>query len=435
VNRDAETPAGVATAAPETAAAATTQVPPPAPRFVRRYRRQVLIGLLLAGLLPLLSWGWLSRSLLEGALALSPPVGSVLQESARALDRPDRDPALAEQLHAAELHVVQADLARRRLLERAPVSFLIALLVAAALIAIGAWLIGRRISRPIETLAAGMARFGRGELDHQVPVSGRGDELDYLAVALNHMGRELARQRARLQVTEALAAWRDAARVLAHDLKNPLTAMRMAVGRLSRPDPTPAAISEAASLLQDELDVLIRMSQSFTEFARLPEPRLATVDLAEVVTQVVALYRAEAPDSRLSLDVVASGRVTADPDQLRRAFGNLIKNALEASRETGGVLTVTVGAGEIGHLRVSVRDEGIGIATPVDGVALMRGLPSAKAGIDRGLGLPITNKIVHDHGGRLLLRPAHPRGTEAVVDLPLAADAAPASPSPAGLRS
>ncbi|HEY0706924.1 MAG TPA: HAMP domain-containing sensor histidine kinase [Polyangia bacterium] len=402
----------------------------PAPRFVRRYRRQVLVGLLLAGLLPLLTWGLLSRSLLESALALSPPVGSVLQESARALDRPDRDPALAERLLAAELHVVQADLARRRLLERAPLSFLVALGTAVTLIALGAWLLGRRISRPIETLAAGMARFGRGELDHQVPVSGRGDELDYLAVALNQMGRELSRQRARLQVTEALAAWRDAARVLAHDLKNPLTAMRMAVGRLTRPEPTPGAIREAASLLQEELDVLIRMSQSFTEFARLPEPRAEVVDLPALVAQVVALYQTESPDRQLTLEISAPGRTTADPDQLRRALGNLIKNALEATRDSGGAITVTVRT-EGGQLRVGVRDEGPGIAAAIEGAALMRGLPSAKAGADRGLGLPITNKIIHDHGGRLRLLPAQPRGTEAVIELPLAtAGGVPAAAGP-----
>ena len=87
-----------------------------------------------------------------------------------------------------------------------------------------------------------------------MPVSRRNDELDYLAIELNRLGRQLRAQRERLQVTEALAAWREAARALAHDLKNPLTAMRMALGRLTRPGRTEAALAESVALLQEELD-------------------------------------------------------------------------------------------------------------------------------------------------------------------------------------
>jgi two-component system nitrogen regulation sensor histidine kinase NtrY len=399
----------------------------PAPiALPRRFRRRLLVVLAAVGLLPLLVLGWLGRRLLEGALAVAPPVGALIGQAASALDGVPGRSDLATQLRAAESHLMQADMARRLLLEMAPLSFVLAVTASALLVGVGAWLLGRRLSRPVEALAAGMARFGRGELETEVESTGQGDELDYLAVELNRMGRELLRQRARLQVTEALAAWRDAARALAHDLKNPLTAMRMALGRLTRPGRTEVAMGEAVSLLQDELDVLIRMSQSFTEFARLPAPERRPLDLAALVTDVATLYEPESLPGRLDIQVTARPVVWADPDQLRRALGNLIKNAIEATRASGdgagaGAIHVAVASSEDGGLvRVQIRDHGKGLQAALEGADLMRGLSSSKAGGDRGLGLPIAHKIIHDHGGRLRLMPAAGGGAQAIVELPVA---------------
>jgi nitrogen fixation/metabolism regulation signal transduction histidine kinase len=348
-------------------------------------------------------------------------VGSLLARADQALERAGADPQLVSDLQAGELHLAQADLARRRLLERAPLSFLVALLVSAGLIALAAWLTGRRLSRPVERLAAAMARYGRGELDHQVQVSGRGDELDYLAVELNRMGRELALQRERLRASEALAAWRDTARTLAHDLKNPLTAMRMALGRLVRPERTGQAVEESVSLLQEELDVLIRMSQSFSEFARLPEPQPRPLELASLVEEVVGLYRAESPPGGLRLSVALRPTVMADGDQLRRALGNLVKNAIEAHGQNDGSIDVDLApAPESAAARISVRDRGPGVPAVIDGLDLMRGIRSSKGPGTRGLGLPIAYKIIHEHGGRLRLEPAGGGGgTRALVELPV----------------
>src|SRR6185436_10555418 len=175
-------------------------------------------------------------------------------------------------------------------------------------------------------------------------------------------------------------------------LKNPLTAMRMALARLTRPGRTDDAGSDAVSLLQQELDVLIRMTQSFSDFARLPDPVRRPLDLAGLLEEVAALYREQAP---AGLEVRADARptVSGDADQLRRAFGNLVKNALEATRE--GPVEIVLAA----PVRVVVRDPGVGIAAPLEGGDFVRGLASTKA-TGRGLGLPIAQKIVHDHGGR-----------------------------------
>jgi len=380
----------------------------------RRFRRRVLAVLLVAGLGPLVVWGLAARGLVSGALSVAPPIQPLMARAADAVER-SGDAALVEDLRRAELHLAQAELARRRLLAEVPRSFLWALAASALLMALAAWLLGRRLSRPVEALADGMSRYARGDLLHEVRVpGGRGDEIDFLAGELNSMGRELASQRDRLQVTEKLAAWRDVARAMAHDLKNPLTAMRMALHRLTRPGRTDDAGSDAVSLLQQELDVLIRMTQSFSDFARLPDPVRRPLDLAGLLEEVAALYREQAP---AGLEVRADARptVSGDADQLRRAFGNLVKNALEATRE--GPVEIVLAAPGPALVRVVVRDPGVGIAAPLEGGDFVKGLASTKA-TGRGLGLPIAQKILHDHGGRLRLQPRAPKGTEAVVDLP-----------------
>jgi two-component system, NtrC family, nitrogen regulation sensor histidine kinase NtrY len=381
----------------------------------RRFRRRVLAVLLAAGLGPLVIWGLAARSLVGGALSVAPPIEPLLGRAAEVIERSGDAPLVAE-LRQAELHLAQAEVARRRLLATVPGSFLLALAASALLLGGAAWLLGRRLSRPVEALADGMARYARGELEHEVTVpGGPGDEFDFLAGQLNQMGRELQSQRDRLQVTEKLAAWRDVARAMAHDLKNPLTAMRMALARLTRPGRSDEATTDAVSLLQQELEVLIRMTQSFSDFARLPDPVRRPLDLAALLEEVAALYREQAP---AGVEVRADARptISGDADQLRRAFGNLVKNALEATRE--GAVEILLAAPGPALVRVVVRDPGVGIPAALEGGELVEGLASTKAAGRSGLGLPIAQKIVHDHGGRLRLVPRAPRGTEAIVDLP-----------------
>jgi two-component system nitrogen regulation sensor histidine kinase NtrY len=211
--------------------------------------------------------------------------------------------------------------------------------------------------------------------------------------------------------------------------------MRMALGRLVRPGRTSEAVEESVSLLQEELDVLIRMSQSFSEFARLPDPRPRPLDLGSLVEEVAGLYRAESPRAGLEVRTQVRPVVLGDGDQLRRALGNLLRNAIEAaSRNGGGTIDVELSRGEDpGRVVIGVRDRGAGLAAPVDGNELMRGLHSSKVAGSRGLGLPIAYKIIHDHGGHLRLEPAHGGGTRAVIELPVAE--VPAAPATGNLTA
>ena len=299
----------------------------------RRFRRRLLAVMLAAGLLPLAGGGLVVGFGLSRMLSLS--LGRLDPLLERAQDS-SRDPALSRELSQARVDLLQAELARRSLARLAPWAILAAIAASAALLAAAAVALGRALSRPVEQLAQGMLQVAAGDLSVRVPEEGGEDELRLLVRQFNRMTAELEAQRARLQLTEELAAWQTVARGLAHELKNPLTAMRMAVARVARLGSPPAA--ESAQLLGEQIDVLLRMTESFSQFAKLPAPRKVPVDLAELLRETSTLYSGGSP---VPVECVTDPlQLDGDPDQLRRAFGNLVKNALEASRPGDGPVEI-----------------------------------------------------------------------------------------------
>jgi len=395
--------------------------PPP-----RRYRRRLVAFILGAGLLPLGAWGVASEGALRGLLEISlAPVEQVMGEADAALGGAGGAGGAEEvarvrgRLSSARLLLAELELARRSLARLAPRLFWVALALTALVFGVVAVAVSRAFTGPIDRLTAGMAALSRGELTHVIPAASTGpprDELAYLVDRFNRMAAELLAQRERLRTTEQLAAWRDVARALAHELKNPLTAMKMSLARLSRAPAAVAAdgererLSEPLALLDEEVSVLMRMTQAFSEFARLPAAAPREVDVAAVAREVAALYGA------VQVDAKEEARAVVDPDQIRRVLGNLVKNAVEAA--AGAEVRVEVRR-EVEAVVVRVLDRGPGIGQVLEGAGLLAGLSSTKAG-GSGLGLPISHRIIAEHGGTLRLEPLEGGGTMATVRLPRA---------------
>lgn len=381
-----------------------------------------------AGLLPLLGWGLVNHVLTGRVLALR--VGHLDALLARAEERPGdsaADVELRQDLAAARVNLAQAELARRSLARLLPRTLLAALGASALLLAAVALLVGRQLAHPIASLVDGMERYASGDLTFRIP-EGRGapDEMAFLVRQFNRMGDDLAAHRRRLEVSEAIAAWQGVARGLAHELKNPLTAMRMAVARLTRGAGASATDEmtrrqEATGLLEREIDVLLRLAQSFSTFAKLPSPQKRRIELGPILTDVCALYRTQSP---VPFECSVPGAVVldADPELLRRALGNLVKNAVEASRPEGGPVTVSVGE-ERGTVRIEIADRGVGIGEVIEGQRLSASLGTTKRE-GSGLGLPIAHKILHEHDGSVRLEPREGGGTRVVVLLPSRREAA-----------
>jgi two-component system nitrogen regulation sensor histidine kinase NtrY len=393
----------------------------------KRFRRRLLVVMLAVGLLPLLAWGLVAERVTQRVFSVSlQPLQVLLGDLDDALGRRADDAQLAVAVRQARLDLAQADLARRSLARLAPRVLALVLVVSGVVLALAGFLLGRSLSRPVEQLAEGMAHYARGDLTHRVANTRHRapDELQYLIEAFNRLGDELVEQRARLQVSEALAAWQGVARSLAHEIKNPLTGLRMAVARLLRTTSEGSSAEEisrrrdALRLIESEINALLRMAESFSAFARLPALARCPSDVRALVAEVCDLYR---PTATTGIEMAEGPSIVAavDPEQLRQAVGNLIKNAVEASGPEDGPVCVAVHVR--GHeVRIEICDDGPGIPAALAGIELARSFRSTKPG-GSGLGLPTVAKIVHEHGGSVRLDPLAPHGVRATIVLPLAA--------------
>lgn len=286
-------------------------------------------------------------------------------------------------------------------------------------------LMSRRITRPVEALTEAARKLGSGQLDATVTTRASG-EVKTLVETFNRMMGELKATTDKLVASERVAAWQEVARRLAHEVKNPLTPIRMSVETLlalaaKNPSRTAQAIQEAAPAVLEEVDRLRRIVDEFSRFARLPRPELQPVDLSELAGQVLSLYAERpvagpgSPTLRYQTSLPSGLKVRADKDQLTQVLVNLVKNAEEAMAQTGGTVSVSAAAeGKTAVLRVA--DEGPGVP-PEARSRLFEPYVTTKAD-GTGLGLAIAARICQEHQGSLSLDDA-PRGATFAVRLPL----------------
>jgi two-component system nitrogen regulation sensor histidine kinase NtrY len=330
-----------------------------------------------------------------------------------------------------------------------PFILIYALLLAIAA-AVGA-LLAARIARPVEALVAATRRVGAGDLDARVEVRSDG-ETRALVTAFNEMTRELRAQRAEIERLARLAAWRDIARAVAHELKNPLTPIHLAVQQTREvyhgDDPEyRRVLEECASIVEEEVRRLRDLVREFSEFARFPAPDPRWGDLDETLGDVARLYvgrvRFEAPRGPV--------RARYDDAQIRRAVVNLIENGLAACRAAGrreevrlslertsppagaprhggeeAAETVkdaeTVKGADDGGALIRVEDRGAGIAPENLERIFEPDFSTRKEGM--GLGLAIVEAVVRGHGGRIEVQSAAGEGTAMSVFLPAASEEA-----------
>jgi signal transduction histidine kinase len=276
-----------------------------------------------------------------------------------------------------------------------------ALTGAALLLAV---LLARSLGRPIAELAAEARKVAT---DQANPLRVRGSgEIAELVQAFDRMLEDLAVTRARLAATTRVAAWREVARRVAHEVKNPLAPNRAAVETLrrlrARGDPAfDEYFDEATRTVLDEVHRIANIVTEFTRFARLPAPRPQEVDVEEVVRHVLQLQKSTAEGVRLEHEVVGTiPRVQADRDQVVQVLVNLVQNAVEAVKEKpSGRVVVRVEAGRQGLVDITVQDNGPGVAPEIAG-RLFEPYATTKAA-GTGLGLAIAQRIAMEHDGEL----------------------------------
>jgi len=346
------------------------------------------------------------------------------------------DPADAETFHAIPLTGRNNELlgiffvgsSRRDLVVLTRQILKIAGAVAAAALFIGllvSFWVSARITKPVVELAEGVREVATGRWDTRIDVRGS-DEIGQLAIAFNDMTRTLATQRERLVQTERVAAWRELARRLAHELRNPLFPMQITIENLQKARKLDAkqfleVFNESTATLKAELANLNTIVGRFSDFSKMPAPHFARVNVNEVLRNAVRLFEpqfAAVGKPTITPELFLTDplpEIDADPDLLHRAFQNLVLNAMDAM-PAGGTLALRTSERD-GNVRIEVTDTGKGL-TPEECSRLFTPYYTTKQ-MGTGLGLAIIQSVISDHHGNISVTSEEGHGATFRIDLPL----------------
>ena len=386
------------------------------------FHQRILLILICLGAVPtalaILGWGLTIRSTARAPGARDAIAG--VTESGRLLLhtvdstrlRPAERKALAD--HATKLNSAIGQLQRAETFSRyyyAGLGLVILLVGAAfvyASIRFGGHL-SRQLSRPIEELIGWTGNIRRLEpLPPDRPRRGA-PEFAALRTALRDMAASLERARAQEIEAERLRAFRETARRVAHEMRNPLTPIRLAVAELARSGG--AEHRETIDVLVTESGRLEQLAREFTEFGRLPEGPAAPVDFTELLAEL----------ARTSLPVTMTAHLRLDPktpvllghyDPLRRAFSNLLRNAVEACEERG-TLDISAEPDESGGVRIRISDRGPGVPAAMAG-RIFDPYFTGKAG-GTGLGLALVKQTIEMHRGTIAVEETPGGGATFVI--------------------
>jgi two-component system, NtrC family, nitrogen regulation sensor histidine kinase NtrY len=287
------------------------------------------------------------------------------------------------------------------------------------------WWGAARVTRPVQKLAEGAQEVAQGNWSVRVDVRGR-DEIGQLAKSFNQMTEQLVEQRERLVQAERVAAWREVARRLAHELKNPLFPLQTTVENLQKAREQnngqfDEVFRESTGILITEIENLKAIVGRFSDFAKMPLPELGAVNLNEIVRNVVKLFEGEfsavgrpaiTPELHLEEGLPT---IQADATLLHRAIENLVLNAMDAM-PAGGVLMLRT-QHTPSEVSLEVSDTGTGL-TPEETERLFTPYYTTKQH-GTGLGLAIVQAVVADHGGRISVESETGVGTSFHIELPI----------------
>jgi two-component system, NtrC family, nitrogen regulation sensor histidine kinase NtrY len=386
------------------------------------FHQRILLILICLGAVPtalaILGWGWTIRSTPTlGPRQALEEVGATGRALLETLDTTRLTPAERDALeaHATTLNSALGRFQRAEAFGRYYYAglALAVLLVGAAFLYASVRLGGhlsRQLSRPIEELIGWTTRIRSSESLPADSSSRGAPEFAALRTALREMADALERGRAREIEAERLRAFRETARRVAHEMRNPLTPIQLAVAQLSRS--ATGAQAEAIEVLNAEAGRLEQLAREFTEFGRLPEGPAADVDLVELLSELARTTLPPGMTAHLDLDP-ATPTLLGHYDPLRRAFSNILRNAAEAC-DGRGDLEIAV-APDDGGARVTVRDHGPGVS-PEDAQRIFEPYFTGKSG-GTGLGLALVRQTVELHNGTIRVEPTPGGGATFVVRL------------------
>ena len=296
------------------------------------------------------------------------------------------------------------------------------LIFGALMLAVG--FISSSLTAPLEELREGLKRISDGDLETTLPVRGN-DEIGTLTKAYNQMGKRLKKVQNELAETEREEAWKEMARQVAHEIKNPLTPMKLNLQHLDRqmtnsdtdPEKLKSRVSKITSSMIEQIEALSKIASDFSKFAKPIEQDFYPIEINELVESVSEFYL---QDDSISLNVDLHKEplhVSGVKEELRRVLVNLVKNAQEATGDGGRISLHTFTDPQRKHVFIEVTDNGDGIPLEDQERIFVPNFSTKTSGT--GLGLAISKKIIEEHDGEITFISTLGQGTSFTIRLPM----------------
>lgn len=287
------------------------------------------------------------------------------------------------------------------------------------IIVIIAYYVSRNISYPLTLIQQRLSKTKLG--DRNEPISWyREDEIGELVNQYNHMIGQLEESAQKLAETERQGAWREIARQIAHEIKNPLTPMKLSIQHLQRAwaandENIADKIKRTTNLLITQIDILSELANEFSSFAKMPAPVYENIDVYQALSQLKFLYEQDTTH-HIILDCPKGIVISFDAGYFNRAVSNLVKNALQAIPENQeGEIKITV-LDYNETIRIYVKDNGTGMTQEQADKIFVPYFSTKISGM--GLGLPIVKNMIESGGGSINFTTTPGEGTEFCITLP-----------------
>ncbi|RPI18995.1 MAG: HAMP domain-containing protein [Ignavibacteriae bacterium] len=283
------------------------------------------------------------------------------------------------------------------------------------------------ISNPIIKLQKATEQLSKGNIEIEVKSDSK-DEIGELVRSFNVMTKELKRSRAELKRVERESAWRDIARQVAHEIKNPLTPMKLAIQHLfyaySHGSKDFKSILQTTNrLIIDQIETLNRIATEFSDFAKMPSRNYEVLDIDSILNDVVKLLNSEGKIYLIIDSRNKNNNVIGDKDEVKRAFINIIRNSIQATDEKlcnhkdGHINIETIKNNE--YYSITIKDNGVGMDEETLQQLFEPYFSTKSSGM--GLGLVITKKIIDDMKGKIFVKSEEKKGTEVEIRFPISA--------------
>ena len=285
--------------------------------------------------------------------------------------------------------------------------------------------VSRLITRPLLMIGEKMAETTVSGKDNEPLYWERDDEIGALVKAYNLMLVKMDQNTKQLMNAEREYAWREMARQVAHEIKNPLTPMKLGIQQLMRSfnedDPRfEDRFKKFADSFIEQIDSLSKIAVEFSNFAKLPDTELVNIDILEKVREVVTFFNSSLNTNILIANKTGRDRlfVLGDKDQILRSFNNLIKNAIEASRgRRKNIIKITLTLSDDDKLQIAIADSGLGIPADVIPKIFQPNFTTKSSGT--GLGLAFVKKTIESMQGTIEFETAENLGTTFTITLPM----------------